>query len=79
MSKRQLTAVFIRDRKALDLLSLRAAAENRTAANAAAVTIIESLSRRYGKKHTVLGLDSQGNSAAIVPDSEGKKQMDNIS
>lgn len=55
----------LRDAKAVRLVKLRANDERRSAANSAAVTIIESLSSRYGpqlRKDTNDGADGQGKS-----------------
>jgi hypothetical protein len=55
--------IFIRDPQAARLAKLRANKENRTAANAAATTIIEALSDKYGPqihKDTKTGEARQG-------------------
>jgi len=55
--------IFLRDPQAVRLAKIRANTENRSAANAAATTIVESLGGKYGpqlRKNTKPGADGQG-------------------
>ena len=52
--------IFLRDPQAVRLAKIRANAEHRTAANAVAATVIESLSGKYGSQDTKSGDARQG-------------------